>query len=185
MADQIALGIQNTRLIEESRSAIEELQMLTSESTFRLWKERLGQQNKGYTYSSLGILPLLKTMKTPNDDTKGENTIKFPIALRGQQIGVLSLKRKSGENAWTEAEQEMVGKIGAQVALALDNARLLEESQRRAEKESAISEITSKIRKTNDPNEMIRIAISELKQALNTKDVRIIPYDPPKNGDEN
>lgn len=187
MADQIALAIENTRLIDESRSAIEELQILTSENTFSLWKERLSKQSRGFIYSSLGVLPLPGTKElsdTGNLERDG-HAIKFPIALRGQQIGVLTLKRKASEAAWTEAEQEMASKIAAQVALAIENARLLEESQRRAEKESAISEITSKIRRTNDPNEMIRVAINELKQALNIKDVRIIPYNPPKNGDGN
>jgi GAF domain-containing protein len=185
MADQIALAIENTRLIDESRSAINELQMLTAENTFQLWKERLSQKSTGYVYSSLGVLPLSdakEVLQAPNTGND-EHVIKFPIALRGQQIGVLSLKRKSSEASWTEAEQEMASKIAAQVALAIENARLLEESQRRAEKESTISDITSKIRKTNDPNEMIRVAITELKHALNINDVRIIPYNPPKNGD--
>jgi GAF domain-containing protein len=187
MADQIALAIENTRLIDESRSAIEELQMLTSENTFRLWKERLSKQSKGFVYSSLGVLPLpgTKELSEARKLDKDEHVIKFPIALRGQQIGVLSLKRKSSDASWSEAEQEMASKIAGQVALAIENARLLEESQRRAEKESAISDITSKIRRTNDPNEMIRVAITELKQALNINDVRIIPYNPPKNGDGN
>lgn len=185
MADQIALAIENTRLIDESRSAIDELQMLTSENTFQLWKERLAHQSKGYAYSSLGVLPLSngKESSDAGNAEDGEHIIKFPIALRGQKIGVLSLKRKSSQTSWTEAEQEMASKIAAQVALAIENARLLEESQRRAEKESTISEITSKIRRTNDPNEMIHVAITELKHALNIKDVRIIPYNPPKNGD--
>ncbi len=187
MADQIALAIENTRLFDESRSAIEELQQLTSESTLRLWKERLGEQSKGFAYSSLGISPFSQA-KEDSESSQAESrehVIKFPIALRGQQIGILSLKRKSSESAWTEAEQEMASKIAAQVALAIENARLLEDSQRRAEKESTISDITAKIRKTNDPNEMISVAINELKHALNIKDVRIIPYNPPKNGDGN
>jgi GAF domain-containing protein len=187
MADQIALAIENTRLIDESRSAIEELQMLTSESTLRLWKERLGEQNKGYVYSSLGVFPIPKSGEIPASGSAkdSENAIKFPVTLHGQQIGILTLKRKFSEHPWTDVEQEMAGKIASQVALALENARLLEESQRRAEKESTISNITSKIRKTNDSNEMIRVAINELKQALNIKDVRIVPYNPPKNGNRN
>src|SRR5258706_945145 len=187
MADQIALAIENTRLIDQSRSAIQELQVLTSENTLRLWKERLGQQSKGFAYSSLGVLPLsqAKEGSEPGETDSSDHVIKFPIALRGQQIGILSLKRKSSESSWTEAEQEMASKIAGQVALAIENARLLEDSQRRAEKESTISDITAKIRKTNDPNEMISVAISELKHALNIKDVRIIPYNPPKNGDRN
>jgi hypothetical protein len=48
-----------------------------------------------------------------------------------------------------------------------------------------VSDITSKIRSTNDPNEMIQIALNELKQALNVKSARIVPYIiPPQSQDE-
>jgi GAF domain-containing protein len=72
--------------------------------------------------------------------------------------------------------------VAERVAVSAENARLFDETTGRAERESTVSEITSKIRSTNDPNEMIQIAINELKQVLNLKDVRIVPYDPSLSG---
>jgi hypothetical protein len=56
----------------------------------------------------------------------------------------------------------------------LENARLLEKTIRRAERERRVLEITSKIRSTNDPNMMIEIAIQELKRTLNASHAQVI-----------
>jgi ATP-dependent Clp protease ATP-binding subunit ClpA len=42
------------------------------------------------------------------------------------------------------------------------------------QREKTVSEITSKIRSTNDPAEMLQIALDEIKQALKVKDIRIV-----------
>ena len=60
----------------------------------------------------------------------------------------------------------------------MENARLYTETQKTAERERTVSQITSKIRSTNDPQEMIQIAINELKQTLRVSDARILPYHP-------
>ena len=61
------------------------------------------------------------------------------------------------------------------VALAMENARLLDETSRRAERERMVTEITSKIRSTNNPAEMIDIALKELRNALGATQVQLIP----------
>jgi GAF domain-containing protein len=160
IADQIALAIENTRLIDQSRSAIQELQSLTSENTLVLWKERLGQKSVGFAYSSLGVLPL--SASQPGNKENSDHVIKFPIALRGQQIGVLSLKRKSGDSAWTEGEQEMASKIASQVALAIENARLLEDSQLRASRERTIGEVSTRITSSINIENILRTTVQEL-----------------------
>jgi GAF domain-containing protein len=160
MADQIALAIENTRLIDQSHAAIQELQLLTSENTLRVWRERLGRQSIGYAYSSLGVQPLSNVR--PADGEKGEHVIKFPIALRGQQIGVLSLKRKSRDSGWTEGEQEMASKIATQIALAIENARLLEDSQTRASRERMIGDVSTRITSSINIENILRTTVQEL-----------------------
>jgi hypothetical protein len=64
------------------------------------------------------------------------------------------------------------------------NARLFEETTSRADRERAVTDITTKIRSTNDPNEMIQIALNELKQTLRVKDAQVSPYIPPQGKEE-
>ena len=101
--------------------------------------------------------------------------MNVPIRLRGQVIGNLKLKRTDERHSWTEDELAMAQATAERVALAMENARLLDETSRRAERERTVTEITSKIRGTNDPAEMIDIAVNELRNALGATQVQLIP----------
>jgi hypothetical protein len=59
---------------------------------------------------------------------------------------------------------------------------LFEETTRRADRERTVSEITTHIRSTTDPEAMLKTALDELKRALGAKDIRIRPYTPPTAG---
>jgi GAF domain-containing protein len=65
--------------------------------------------------------------------------------------------------------------VAERVALSAENARLFEETTRRAERERLVSEITGKIRSHNDPQAMIETALQELRQALGATRVEILP----------
>ncbi len=163
MADQIALTIENARLLNESRSAIDELQNITSENISGTWKERLAQTKKGYAYSSTGITAITSTSKEKSGSAEARgHSIKIPVSLRGQRIGELTLTRKINETPWTEAEQEMADKIAIQIALAIENARLLEESQRRALREQAVNDLSSRFSRSLDVDTLLQNAVREL-----------------------
>ena len=65
--------------------------------------------------------------------------------------------------------------VTERLGLALDNARLFEETSTRASRERLVTEITTKIRGTNDPQEMIKTAVDELQRALGVTRVEIVP----------
>jgi hypothetical protein len=70
---------------------------------------------------------------------------------------------------------DLIKAVADRVALSAENARLFEETSRRAERERMVSDITGKIRSVNDPDLMIQTAIEELRNALGTSRVEIIP----------
>jgi GAF domain-containing protein len=96
-----------------------------------------------------------------------------PISVRGETIGVIQVQDQGQDRLWSEDEIAVVNSIANQVAVALENARLFENTVRRAEREKKVLQITQKIRATNDPEEMMRIAISELQQALRASRTQI------------
>ncbi|MBK8824054.1 MAG: hypothetical protein IPN58_16070 [Anaerolineales bacterium] len=51
------------------------------------------------------------------------------MILHGQQIGTIKLLEKAVQH-WSEREQNLIEKIADQVALALENSRLVEEAQK-------------------------------------------------------
>ena len=70
--------------------------------------------------------------------------------------------RKSKESVWGETEKEMVQQIAAQVALAIENARLLEESQSRAVREQTVNEFSSRFGRSLDIDTLLQSAVREI-----------------------
>ncbi len=69
-------------------------------------------------------------------------------------------------NAYTENDEEMLGTLGGSLAAIISNARLLEQIRSQAERERALYEITSKIRRSTDMQSILAITASELTKAV-------------------
>ncbi len=108
--------------------------------------------------------------------SKGNPSIlAVPVKFRERVIGIIQIEAAEANRKWTEDEIAMIQSISDRAAYALDNARLFEETTLRAERERLVSNITTKIRGTNDPQEMIKTAVEELKRALGATRVEVVP----------
>ena len=72
-------------------------------------------------------------------------------------------------------QMDLIQAVADHLSLSTENARLFDETNRRAERERMVAEITSKIRSTNNPEEMINVALNELRSALGATHVQLIP----------
>jgi len=160
MADQVALAIDNATLLEESRAALQQLETLNTANAANIWKTHLKEGARGFTYTPLGVIPVSGSSVSMNNDD--EKVISIPLSLRGQPIGTISLKRKASDPNWAETEREMVERVASQVALAVENARLLEESQRRAAREQKVSEFSNRFSRSLDVDALLQNAVREL-----------------------
>jgi GAF domain-containing protein/HAMP domain-containing protein len=88
-----------------------------------------------------------------------------PIAVRGQWYGLL-LILYSVPHAFVEAETEFYRTLADQAALAFESQRLLEEAQRRAEREQLIRQITDKVRATSSLETILESTVQELSRAM-------------------
>jgi len=116
-----------------------------------------------------------KTPEVVAKTEKDENALSIPIQLRDQVIGTVHIRPNKEDRAWSRDEINIVNAVAERLGLALDNARLFEETSSRASRERLVTEITTKIRGTNDPQEMIRTAVQELQRALGASRVEIVP----------
>jgi GAF domain-containing protein len=104
----------------------------------------------------------------------GEPILAVPILLRDQPIGALGFRLPPGKKDWNKDDIAIAETVSEQFGLAAETIRLLEETQHRAARERLVSEITTKIRSTNDPQEMLQTAVFELRQALQAKRAQAI-----------
>jgi signal transduction histidine kinase/DNA-binding response OmpR family regulator len=82
-----------------------------------------------------------------------------PIVVGQQAIGVISVQSISQEGRFDQADRNLLNTVAANVGAAIHNARLYQETQRRAEEMAALAEIGQDISATLDlPTVLERIA---------------------------
>lgn len=178
LASQVSLAIENARLFDETRSALTKAEAVSRQFTREAWGRLHTEQNLlGYRYNLTGASPLeelVEPMGTGNGKKMEAGQIVVPIELRGELIGKLVVQSPA-EKVLSQDQIDIIKAVAERVALSAENARLFEETTRRAERERLVSDITGKIRSGTDPQLMIQTAMDELRKALGASRVEVIP----------
>jgi GAF domain-containing protein/HAMP domain-containing protein len=96
-----------------------------------------------------------------------------PLRLRDQVIGVLGIHSEDPNRQWTADEIALIEAVSEQMSLAIENARLFEESQRNAWRDQVISESTAKVWSSAEIEEVMRAAVAQLGEKLRASEVVI------------
>jgi GAF domain-containing protein/HAMP domain-containing protein len=182
MADQLAVAIENQRLVQRLETAVQESGLAYQRQLEQGWRDAArGLEAPAFVYDGLQVRSLVSGMPadlqadlhagktvTVVKERAGDqfSVIATPIMLRGQAIGALVLEHQDPHHAWTSDEVTILESTANQAALTLENARLLTESQRRAEREQMLSQMTARIRETLDIHTVMRTAVEEVQRSL-------------------
>ncbi len=126
IADQLAVAIRNSQLFEEKEGLLSASLQLTQTLTRENWETYTGarkpEEPLGFQYDLADVRAL------EGDEGGNGHSLNLPIALRGQIIGEVAASLPEGESLGEE-EERLVGQVLERVALALENARLFEQTQ--------------------------------------------------------
>jgi GAF domain-containing protein len=89
-----------------------------------------------------------------------------PLTLGGRVLGVMAVQSYTTPRLYDEHDRDLLTAVASQAAIALQNARLFGEAQRRAQRERQIYEITTKLRRSPDIATILQTAVDELGHAL-------------------
>jgi GAF domain-containing protein len=173
IANRMSGYIENRRLFEQTQGALAEVEATHRSYLRGRWRDYLDQRETlrqgGFLYdqSEKGVVTSTET------EREDPAELAVPIVLRGQTIGVLGLEDPYGTRQWSEEDQNLVEAVSRQLALALENARLLEDTQRRAAREQLIGDITARMRETLDMETVLKTAIREIGDALGLARVEV------------
>ena len=159
MANQVAISLDNARLFQETNQNLQEMRSIQKQYLREAWID-----------ASLPAGGELSLAIGGSSDGNEENLVEVPITLRDQIIGRLSLE---GEETLSLDEQNWLQAIATQAALALENARLLDESQSAAVREKFVTEITNKIWSSTTIDGVLQTAVRELGQILDATEATI------------
>ena len=182
MADQLAVALVNVRLMAESQAALEAERRAYGEISQRAWQQ-LTRVSSGSGYmcdrrqvrAVKGELPLEMTDAGRSGKTVQTNglTLALPVKVREQVIAVMRLSKPQDGSTWTAEEVALVEALADQLNLALDSARLYQETQRRATQERLIGDVTARMRETFDVDAVLQTAVREMGEALGLHDLTI------------
>ena len=95
-----------------------------------------------------------------------QSLLMVPLISQNRVVGTMVYDQVDPNFRFRESQVELAQTIAGQIATTIENANLFEQAVTRAERERQITEITAKIRSSNDPNEIMETAINELRAAL-------------------
>lgn len=176
LADQVSVAIANARLYEETQKALIEADMVYRQDLKVGWEKfsrsqkLAGIRRRGMKSSFLAEpleLPGAKEVTQTGNiyqeriDNTNSSQLTMAVKLRDEAVGILNIKAAMGRK-WSTDEMDIINAIVERAALAIENARLLDESRRIAVKERMISDISAKIGKGTEIETILKIAVREL-----------------------
>lgn len=182
MADQIAAAIDRTRLLEERAETLARMEQAYQQFTETSWRKLTTQRldTLGYSFQGTTLTPIsqcppeareslekgriavLERYKAPSE--RPYSMVAVPVKLRGQTIGVLNIKVDS--DSVSSDLTTTIEEIAARFAIALENSRLIAETQVRADHERTITEITGRIGASVEAEDILRATAQELGKML-------------------
>ena len=182
LADQVSLAIQNARLFDQTRKTLAEAEVIQRQNLRDAWSRLPKEENfSGFRYSALGATIIRADEETAVMGEDKKNTeITVPIALRGETIGALTVQVPHHERITTD-QMDLIKAVAERVALSAENARLFDETIRRAERERIVSDISSKIGSSFQTESILQTTARELSELLEDADI-IIKLQSPQNG---
>lgn len=190
LANQVAIALENARLLTEARAAFRQVQEVYNEFTRAEWGRTISQtEQAGFRYQT-GRIEMLEqplqsrevvaairhgeiTASMPNGSKAKQPTLAVPVKLRGEVIGVLNIESNDPAREWLDDEVSLVQAVAERAAFAMENARLFQDARRRAAKERLISEATARISSAFNIENILQTAAEELERVLGGSEISI------------
>jgi len=173
MADQVAVALDNARLFAESQAALEAVRRAYGEVSRTAWSQLLqAQPGRGYRSDDRGVIPVEPTAP-PVVQPEGQHPLTLPIRVGDAVIGLVDTYKPGPAGPWTRDEIALLEALAEQLGLALESARLYQDSQRRAIREQLTGEVTRRMRETLDVDTVLRTAADAMYQALGLDEIVI------------
>jgi hypothetical protein len=181
LADQLAVAIYNARLLSQTEERVREVDRLNRQLTRTAWEgaEQYTDLKRGYRYNLLNVEP--DEGETIRHNGEGGAVVSSPISIRGQVIGTLNAAPGEGQE-FTEGDQVILRAVANRVALAIENARLFQETQFSLSETSALYQLSRNLNEANSLEDIIRAIIRSMITEASGGQIWIFDEHPPASG---
>jgi len=188
----------NEKLAEQERQTAREVEKLNQRLTGLAWSDYLSSRKEmggldadfhegavsthngnSWTRSLSEAVQINQLVQSHSGD---KQTIAVPLRLRGQVVGALEFELDSDQE-FSPEDLDLLQEVSDRFGLAAENARLVDESQRVAQREALVNQLSSRMQLSNTVENTLKETARGLHEAFKAERVSIrlgIPSDEPE-----
>lgn len=174
LADQLAVAVDNARLLEAQAKQLREIDQLNRRLTRETWETYEDERPTdalAFKYDLRDVKPL--SGDGYGDETNGhgmpaasgngdhERSVELPIMVRGEAIGELTVTEDQNLPL-TADDRAMIRAVADRVALAIENVRLVEQTRDALKRVEDLYETSKQITSAEDLEKVFRMASDRL-----------------------
>ena len=174
LANQVAIAIENARQAEATQVALEEARALAKEYVRDSWQKLVDSQESqlAYRFANDSVFAYKPEESNTKDADEEMQIVEYPVRIREETIGVIKIRMPAKDvQKITENDKALITSVGERAGLALESARFLDETQRKAQREAIISDISAKISASVRMDAIIETTVRELGNALDVSEI--------------
>ncbi len=182
LSGQIAIAIENTRLRQDMEQRLEELSNLQRLMIREGWDQYIATQRdqSGFLFDQDSIQPFSFGGNENGQATNGTSSANLsnlsttttsplvvkPIRIRGESIGSIGIQ-DTADQPLTIEERELLDEISLQIGEALENARLLEQTHKRAVELETVARVSTTTSTILQRDQLLQSVASLAKESFN------------------
>jgi GAF domain-containing protein len=162
IADILAVSLENTLSYQKSQKALEDVRVMNRAYVKQAWWDvlDLNQENK-FEYANPQV----------SNPIQNPNIVQVPLRLRDEIIGYINLEFESSE--LPDDTKEFLEAISSQTTIALENAKLIEETQLTALQGQKLNDLTAQFSRALTIDEILKTAVTEFGQLPSVSEASI------------
>ena len=167
VASQVAVTLENVNLAEQTREALNELDTANRRLVGQAWEQY--QASRGILAGQWrdGTWQRLDGASAAGPTSAASaHALRLPLRVRGATIGEFDVAPTGEHEHWSADDIAFAQSLVDQVGQAIENARLIEETESLARRERTINTINSRVRQAIDFDSILKTAVTELGQSL-------------------
>ncbi len=176
VAGLLAVALENLRLAEQTRQSLAEIDAVNRRLMGQAWSDYLhkrGDLTAEWRGGQWIRVSGSKRAATALQVRPEASSMQLPIQVRGEIIGEINV---TVDEERTTLDQENIAFAQAlvdQVGQILENARLLEETERLAQREKTVASAADKIHRSTEIDGVLHTAVAELNRIIGRRGISI------------
>ncbi|HOU12605.1 MAG TPA: GAF domain-containing protein [Anaerolineae bacterium] len=183
VANHVAASLDVLRLLEESKTRVQETQMLYTQHASASWRTLLESRNvqafiagKASEAQTTALAQEAMTALQPRSawlEDAGMHVLIVPLVAHSIPVGYLAFTRAAEKGDWDVDTRDLISMAAERLAAALDNARMLIDARQQLLYNERLGRLGDLIWQAPSPEDIMQQSVRELGRFLEASEVQL------------